>query len=165
MKAGAWSFYFPKYRPRASHWRLEITKTSMGVVFWECWVTFLCFSGRALVLWCWHVEPAVNRQPWLPPGKLVEHSLLPSTWFLARSCAPCTRTRAPRTTHPRTRAPMQPRTPRSRAAPHPLTHAPTHPRAPLTRARTHPRTREPANPRTRAPAHQHPRFPAHAHPR
>ena len=43
MKAGAWSFHLPKSRPRASHWHLQITKTSLGVVFWAFWVTFLCF--------------------------------------------------------------------------------------------------------------------------
>ena len=43
MEAGAWSFHLPKSQPRASHWHLQIAKTSLGVVFWAFWVTFLCF--------------------------------------------------------------------------------------------------------------------------
>ena len=48
MKAGAWSFYLPKSQPRASHWHLQIVKTSLGVVFWAFWVTFLCFLSGCL---------------------------------------------------------------------------------------------------------------------
>ena len=48
MKAGAWSFHLPKSQPRASHWHLQIAKTSLGVVFWAFWVTFLCFLSGCL---------------------------------------------------------------------------------------------------------------------
>ena len=48
MKAGAWSFHLPKSQPRASHWHLQIVKTSLGVVFWAFWVTFLCFLSGCL---------------------------------------------------------------------------------------------------------------------
>ena len=131
MEALACSFGLPESRLRGICWRRDLIKTSF-----------------------WYVEPAVNRQPWLPPEKLVEHSLLASTWFLAGSCAPCTR--APvhkRTTHPRTRAPTQPRT-RAAAQPH-------------TRSPAPPLTRVPAHPRTHAPAHAHPRTRTRAptHPR
>ena len=33
MKAVAWSFHLPKSRLWASHWHLQMTKTSLGVVF------------------------------------------------------------------------------------------------------------------------------------
>ena len=45
IKAGAWSFYLPKSRPRASYWHLQITKTSMG----GC---FLVMSGYFSVFFC-----------------------------------------------------------------------------------------------------------------
>ena len=45
MKAGAWSFYLPKSLPRASHWHLQMIKTSMGVVSGHVWSLFCVFLG------------------------------------------------------------------------------------------------------------------------
>ena len=56
MKAGAWSFYLPKSRPRASHWHLQITKTSLGLFSGHFGSLFCAFSRAALVLWCWQMQ-------------------------------------------------------------------------------------------------------------
>ena len=48
MKAGASSFNLQKSRLRASHWHLQVIKTSFGVVFLLFWVTFLCFLSGSL---------------------------------------------------------------------------------------------------------------------
>ncbi len=48
IKARTWSFYLPLSQLRASHWHLQIAKTSLGVVFWAFWVTFLCFLSGCL---------------------------------------------------------------------------------------------------------------------
>ena len=108
IKARAWSLYLPKSQPGRSHWHLQITETSMGdcflvmlghfsVLFLGChdflvlgnaslakagaWSLYLLKSQPGRSHWHLHVEPAVNRQQWFPPGKLVEHSLLGATWF------------------------------------------------------------------------------------
>ena len=56
MKAGAWSFYLPKSRPRASHWPLQITKKSLGLFSGHFGSLFCAFSRAALVLWCWQMQ-------------------------------------------------------------------------------------------------------------
>ena len=56
MKAGAWSFYLPKSRPRASHWHLQITKTSLGLFSGNFGSLFCAFSWAPLVLWCWKMQ-------------------------------------------------------------------------------------------------------------